>query len=116
MVGISRSNFTQKFHCMSGAASTYHDAACGYLRHKWGPLRNASKLLARFTGSSPRTTRKWLDGENPPGADAMITLMARDPGFKRMILELEAERAFDERAAAFQKEISEIGRLIDGCL
>lgn len=114
MGGKSRANFNRKFRDMSGSA--YHDAACGYLQEKWGPLRNAPKLLARISGATPRAALNWLTGQNPPGPDAMITLMARDPGFKRMILELEAERAFDARMAAHESEVQEIRRLLDECL
>ena len=75
------------------ATLTYRDAACGFLRDKWSPLRNAPKLLARIADATPRAVTNWLSGEAAPNGDTLITLMARDPEFKELILELVEARA-----------------------
>lgn len=82
----------RKFQHMSEALS-YRDAACGYFRDKWSPLRNAPKLLARVADATPRAVTNWLAGEAAPNGDTLITLMARDPDFKNLILKLVEDRA-----------------------
>ncbi|WP_291365302.1 hypothetical protein [Acetobacter sp. UBA5411] len=56
-------------------AITYAETVTGVLRRKYGPLRHASKLLARAVGSTPRTVQNWLDGINAPRGAELIRLM-----------------------------------------
>jgi hypothetical protein len=84
-------NTDRKFQRMN-AAVTYRDVACEYLRDKWLPLRNASKLLARLSDATPRAVVNWLAGENAPHGDTLITLMARDPDFEQIIIDLVRAR------------------------
>ena len=83
---------TRKFREMNAALS-YRDATHGYFREKWSPLRNAPKLLARIADATPRTVMNWLTGDNAPNGDTLITLMARDPEFKNLILKLVEDRS-----------------------
>jgi hypothetical protein len=86
----------QKVPRMSGAL-TYRDVACGYLRDTWSPLRNGPKLLARIADATPRAVANWFAKEAAPNGETLITLMARDPEFKRIILELVEARTCNNK-------------------
>ena len=64
---------------MNTAAFTQDDlqqTVTGTLRRVFGPLRNASKIVAGKTGSSPRTVENWLAGTATPRGAELIRLMA----------------------------------------
>lgn len=100
---------------MGVAALSYQEVAYNYFRSTWGNIRNAAKILARITGASPRTTRGWLTGETAPVGNYMIALMAREPRFKSVVSEMEAQSAFEADQTKFNFEILEIGKAIDEC-
>lgn len=56
-------------------ASTYAETVTGVLKRRYGPLKCASKLLARAVGTTPRTVQNWLDGTNAPRGAELIRLM-----------------------------------------
>lgn len=71
---------------------SYRDTVCDYLRGKWSQRRNASEHLARAANATPRSAVNWLSGQAAPNGDTLISLMASDPDFETIILELVKER------------------------
>jgi hypothetical protein len=57
-------------------AATYSDVVINVLRREYGPLKHATKLLARHARTSPRTAENWLAGTHAPNGEKLINLMA----------------------------------------
>lgn len=75
---------------MSGSVA-YPDIVWEVLHERFAPLRNASKVLARMVGVSPRTAENWLTRENAPQGEQLLTLMAECDGLAERIM-AEVER------------------------
>ncbi len=78
-MGRNSGQRTQELRCMNTTAFSqddYQRTVSGTLRRVFGPLRNASKIVARMTGSSPRTVENWFAGTCAPRGFELIKLMA----------------------------------------
>lgn len=71
---------------------SYREMFFAYARARWRPERCAAKLLARTAFSPTNTARTWLQERSAADTEAMLWLMARDPAFKALILDLVAKR------------------------
>ncbi len=69
----------------------YQQTVSATLRRVFGPLRNASKIVARKTGSSPRSVENWFAGTCAPRGAELIKLMAECAE-----LRAEVDRLIDE--------------------
>jgi hypothetical protein len=76
----SRANDTRKFREDESMVTTaiYAERLQEVLERKYGPLRNAAKILGGMAGVSHRTAQNWLDGKNAPQGAALLNLMAKD--------------------------------------
>lgn len=74
----SRSNHPHNLQSSEMLTSaTYGEAVREVLLREFGPLRNASKLIARLAGTSPRTAENWMAGTCAPQGAALLNLMAQ---------------------------------------
>lgn len=73
----SKSGNTRRLNVlvMNGTAQ-YSDVFFDVIRRRYGPLKNAAKLLARAAGCSPRTAENYLAGTHAPSGDKLINLLA----------------------------------------
>ncbi len=62
--------------------------ATTFIADRYRPLRNASKILARLTGASPRTTERWLRGEAEPSFPALMELARNDDAFRDHLISI----------------------------
>src|SRR5438105_2304374 len=69
-----------------------------YLRERYGALRHATLRLAQVGNSTPRAARNWLDGECAPGFDGLVELMAADPDFEAVVLDIVRGRRAERGA------------------
>jgi len=72
--------------------ATYSDAVVDVLRREYGPLKHATKLLARHARTSPRTAENWLAGSHAPNGEKLINLMAVCDALADEVNRLVAER------------------------
>jgi hypothetical protein len=73
-------------------SATYSDVVLEVLRREYGPLKNATKLLARHARTTPRTAENWLAGTHAPNGEKLINLMAACESLVEEIQRLIAER------------------------
>lgn len=71
---------------------TYGDVVLGFIQRKYGPLRNATKLLARDAGCSPRTAESYLAGTHAPNGEKLINLLAECQELADEVNRLVAQR------------------------
>lgn len=82
-------NFRVEIVKMSATyAGTFHDV----LSRQYGPLRNATKILARLAGVSPRTSANWMQGLCAPQGEQLFALMAADPIIKAEMMAFLEQR------------------------
>ena len=60
--------------------------ATSFIADHYRPLRNASKILSRLTGASPRTTERWLREEAEPSFPAVVELARNDAEFRAHLI------------------------------
>lgn len=89
-----RAKVDRKFQPM-----TYGDVVLPILQERYGPLRNATKLLARDANATQRAAKNWLQGLCAPAGDNLLSLMAACEDLRAAVngaaLQRRAER--DER-------------------
>lgn len=61
---------------MTVTAALYAETVRSALQRKYGPLRNAAKIIGRATGVSHRTAQNWMDGTCAPRGAELIRLVA----------------------------------------
>ena len=76
---------------MIGAAS-YPEIVNGFLRERFGGLRNAEKLLAKAARVSPRTAENWLADQCAPRGEQLLALMAECDELAERIMQAVRER------------------------
>lgn len=74
------------------ATVTYSDVVLNVLRREYGPLKHATKLLARHARTTPRTAENWLAGTHAPNGEKLLNLMAECTTLADEVNRLVAER------------------------
>lgn len=81
---------------VTAATTAYCDGVARILRETYGPLRNATKILARHANATPRAAENWLLGRCAPSGESLVALMAEcrelADEINRMVAERRAQR------------------------